>query len=59
MKTVEMVCQKYSSGEGRGGRGLGGLGGVLCGLVPVPGQQFVQARRKRRGDGTLRRGLAV
>ena len=33
----------YSSGEGRGGRGSGGLGGVLGGPVPIPGQQFVQA----------------
>ena len=37
------VAVLYPSGEGRGGRGLGGLGGVLCGLVPAPGQQFVQA----------------
>ena len=33
----------YPSGQGRGGRGSGGLDGVLGGLVPVPGQQFVQA----------------
>ena len=36
-------AQKYPSGEGRGGRGSGGLGGVLGGPVPIPGQQFVQA----------------
>ena len=35
--------EAYPSGESRGGRGSGGLGGVLGRLVPVPGQQFVQA----------------
>jgi len=40
---LQPVCVVYPSGEGRGGRGSGGLGGVLGGPVPIPGQQFVQA----------------
>ena len=38
-----LASRAYPSGEGRGGRGSGGLGDVLGRLVPVPGQQFVQA----------------